>query len=52
MSENINEGLYEGLQMRQKIISPPTQTIPEEKPMSYQQYKFEREEFKKKNPDK
>ncbi len=48
--EGIYQGMYDGLKARDRIENPrPTTQFPREEPMSYQQYKSEREKLLKKD---
>ncbi|MEN8135409.1 MAG: hypothetical protein ABFS18_07710 [Thermodesulfobacteriota bacterium] len=42
--ERVYEGIYEGMQQRERIINPSNEPIPQEQ-QSYDEYKRERDEF-------
>ncbi|MFH1147593.1 MAG: hypothetical protein V1736_07790 [Pseudomonadota bacterium] len=47
--EGIYQGMYDGLRTREQIVNPQPAQLPREEPVSYQQYKSEREEVLKKD---
>lgn len=43
--DHVYESLYEGLEARERIVNPERPKPPDDQPMNYQQYKWEREKL-------